>query len=383
MKIINRVRFEVLGAATTMSIVAAGLTPALGQVTYQRLRPFGFVELCSTYPSGSLVEGTNGALYGVSEGGGEAEQGTLFRLNKDGTGFTILRSFHGTNCDGSSPEGGLCLAGNGSLYGVTWAGGCSNLGTLFRIDLDGGNYSVLRSFAGSGDDGAQPFGGLVQAGNGRLYGTTTKGGQHNLGTVFCLNLDGNGYRVLRSFTGTNGDGAQPSAAPVQASDGALYGTTYSGGSNNLGTVFTLHLDGSGYQVLRSFSGTQGDGAQPRASLVQGSDGAFYGTTCQGGSANQGTIFRLYPDGTGYSVIKTFTGSEDANPLAPLILATNGVLYGTTRGGVNDLNGTVFRNQPGRQRLPGAEDLPGTGARRRPARASSCSGKRRRLIWDDL
>jgi uncharacterized repeat protein (TIGR03803 family) len=329
-----------------IAALAASLAPACGQFAYQRLKSFGFADLICACPMGGLVEGTNGALYGMSDGGGEAEQGTVFCINKDGSGFTVLWSFSGTNGDGAIPDTGLCLAANGSLYGATGSGGTSNQGTLFRIDQDGSNYAVLRSFTGLGGDGAGYGGSLIQAGDGLLYGTTSQGGDQNLGTVFCLQLDGSGYRVLKSFAGSPEDGANPTlAGVVQGADGRLYGTTQAGGSNNMGTVFSLNPDGSAYEVLRSLTGAKGDGARPQTALVQGGDGMFYGTTYAGGSANKGTLFRLQPDGSGYAVILQFNGSDGANPSASLIFGTNGVLYGTTtRGGAGD-NGAVFRINP--------------------------------------
>jgi uncharacterized repeat protein (TIGR03803 family) len=345
MKTINRIRLGVLWVAATIGILMAGPLPVLGQFTYQRLRTFGFIESTVTQPEGNLVEGTNGAFYGVSAGGGETENGTLYRLNKDGSGLAILRSFSGTNGDGTSPYGGLCLAKNGSLYGTTWSGGYSNLGTVFRIDQDGNNYAALRSFTGYGGDGASPAGGLVQATNGLLYGMTYGGGGHGLGTVFSMHLDGSGYQVLKRFAGGNGDGAQPWGALVQGANGMLYGTSALGGGNNLGTVFTLNLDGTGYQVLRSFTGAPGDGAKPYARVTQGSDGVLYGTTDAGGAANAGTVFRIKPDGTDYSVIHQFANSEGADPFSPLIFGSNGALYGATQMGGPYSNGTIFRINP--------------------------------------
>jgi len=329
--------------AGTIGILVAALSPALGQFAYERLRTFGLAGLISTDPL-SLTEGTNGVLYGLANGGGRAELGTVFRLNKDGSGFTNLYSFSGTNGDGASPGVGLILAANGSFYGTTYGGGYSNLGTVFRIDHDGSHYAVLKSFGQAGD-GAEPAGGLIQASNGALYGTTLQGGGHNLGTVFSINTDGSGYLVLKDFAGGSGDGAEPWGALVQGADGRLYGTTTLGGSNNLGTVFKLDLAGGGYQVLRSFTGKLGDGSKPNAALAQGSDGALYGTTAAGGAANQGTVFRINQDGTGYSVLHQFDKRDGANPYAPPIFGTNGVLYGTTRAGGAYSNGTVFRINP--------------------------------------
>jgi uncharacterized repeat protein (TIGR03803 family) len=341
----SRIHLQALPLVAAAALLVANPAPTLSQVVYQGLRTFCFVELSSASPSGPLTEGTNGALYGVSLGGGQTEDGTLFRLNKDGSGFAILRSFTGTNGDGTGPAGGLLLASNGLLFGTTFSGGYSNVGTVFRTGQDGSNYTVIKTFTGNAGDGASPSCTLMQAGNGALYGTTSAGGDYNMGTVFRINGDGSGYLVLKSFAGGTGDGAQPHGALVQGTNGMLLGTTALGGTSNQGTIFTLDLEGNGYQIISSFGGALGDGAQPYAGPVQGSDAALYGTTMHGGFTNQGTAFRLFQDGSGYQVIRRFTGSDGANPLAPLIFGTNGMLYGTTFNGGAYANGTVFEVDP--------------------------------------
>ncbi len=324
----------------------SSVTPVSAQAVYQRLRAFGFLELSSAIADAPLTEGTNGMLYGLSVAGGQYQNGTVFRLNKDGSGFSVIKSFSGTNGDGIYPgRAGLLLATNGFLYGTTATGGSSNLGTIFRIDHSGSNYTVLKSFTGSGGEGKSPTTALVQAANGMLFGTTFAGGDSNAGTIFRINLDAGDYATLRSFNGGTSDGAAPSGALVQATNGMLFGTTSQGGTTNQGTVFTINLNGDGYQVLKSFMGTPADGSQPRAALVQGTDSLLYGTTYAGGTSNLGTVFYLNQNGSGYQVIKNFVGTNGANPSAPLVLATNGVFYGTTLNGGTFGKGCVFQINP--------------------------------------
>src|SRR5439155_18572750 len=154
--------------------------------------------------------------------------------------------------------------------------------------------SVLRRFTAVGGDGENPDGALVQGSDGALYGTTYSGGSNSVGTIFWLATNGTAYSVLHSFASTTGDGQRPRAALVEGWDGALYGTTYSGGGSSVGALFTLSKDGNGYRILRSFSNTGGDGQNPRGDLVIGSDGAFYGTTWAGGQLGVGTVFRIIP-----------------------------------------------------------------------------------------
>jgi uncharacterized repeat protein (TIGR03803 family) len=368
-----------------------------GQPMVQRLHSFGSAD--GPYPSGALVQVGSSSLYGIASGGTN-NQGSVFKLNADGTDFKTVYDFKGGE-DGGAPAGGLLLGRDGVLYGVTWTGGINSNGAVFKLNPDGSGYAVLHSFAGGPDDGVQPRAGLVQGSDGRLYGTTAYGGTNYYqdalgeagtvfglnpdgtgyavlynfqgylgddgsfptarllqgrdgalygttelggfaigysgeGTVFALKTDGTGYTVLHSFAGSPYDGAGPEAGLVQGSDGALYGTTYS-------TVFKMNPDGSGWTVLHTFGVSPGDGSVPEAELVQGRDGAFYGTTTGGGSNGHGTVFKMNGDGTGYTVLYSFSGGADgADPSARLVQGNDGAFYGTTSGG-GDLNlGTIFR-----------------------------------------
>jgi len=241
-----------------------------------------------------------------------------------GAVFTSLYSFSGTN-DGANPRAGLVQGSDGNLYGTTVGGGTNNLGTVFKISTSGALTS-LYSFTGT-NDGANPYASLVQGSDGNFYGTTETGGTNNLGAVFKITTNGV-LTSLYSFEGTN-DGTNPHAGLVQGSDGNLYGTTGSGGTNNLGAVFKITTNGV-LTSLYSFEGTN-DGANPYAPLVQGSDGNFYGTTEAGGTNDLGTVFKITTNGALTSVY-SFTGVADgAYPLAGLVQGSDGNLYGTTAG----------------------------------------------------
>ena len=202
------------------------------------------------------------------------------------------------------------------------------------------NEVVLHSFSGaSTHDGSSPYGGLVLGADGVFYGATWSGGTIAAGTVFRINADGSGYAVLRSFTWSP-DGEGPCGSLIQGSDGAFYGETQFGGTSNQGSVFMINTNGTVYKELYSFTNTP-DGANPDGSLVQGGDGALYGTTAYGGITNAGTVFKISTDGSGYSVLHSFTNTPDgSNPLTGLTLGMDGALYGVSGGGVN-LVGTVF------------------------------------------
>ena len=215
------------------------------------------------------------------------DNGVVFKVNTDGSGYTVLKNFTGS--DGSSPQAGLVLAGS-TLYGTTYWGGNSNNGAVFRVNTDGSGYAVLKSFTGS--DGANPQAGLVLVGS-TLYGTTGSGGSSDDGVVFKVKTDGSDYEVLKHFSGS--DGADPQAGLISAGS-MLYGTTEYGGTsdptnypNGAGVVFEMNVDGSSYMVLRYFTGS--DGANPQADLVL-ADGTLYGTTSGGGDFGCGAVFSL-------------------------------------------------------------------------------------------
>ena len=199
--------------------------------------------------------------------------------------------------------------------------------TFFSSATAQTNFTILKSFM-SAPDGAVPYGGLAADTNGMLYGTTVAGGLSqsgisNQGTIFAMNQDGSGYVTLKSFDGTNG--GFPYAGLLLSTNGSFYGTTYGGGTSNFGTVFAINRDGSGFAVLHSFTGST-DGKNPEAGLIEGNDGALYGTTSFADSSTRGTIFKLNKNGSGYSVLHTFTGNPDGQqPEDKLLQGSDGAL----------------------------------------------------------
>jgi uncharacterized repeat protein (TIGR03803 family) len=253
--------------------------------------------------------------------------------------LTILYSFGGGN-DGANPYGNLIQASDGSLYGMTPSGGASGAGTVFKITT-AGVETVLYSFAG-GTDGGSPAGSLVEANDGNLYGTTNGVGANGVGTVFRITPNGV-ETVLHSFAGAN-DGAHPKGSLIQGSDGNLYGMTAAGGAGGGGVVFRITLAGV-VTVLHSFTGEPADGYAPSGSLIQAADGDFYGTTS--GPA-YGTVFTITAAGV-EKVLYAFAGGSDGLvPFGSLIQLSDGNLYGTTSGGLaivgSNANqfGTVFK-----------------------------------------
>ncbi|MEI8045677.1 MAG: choice-of-anchor tandem repeat GloVer-containing protein, partial [Verrucomicrobiota bacterium] len=313
------------------------------------------------HPEAGLTLSSN-RLYGAMSAGGLAGSGTIFAVNTDGSGFTNLHSFGNlavgwnTNEDGATPRRRLVLGGD-ELYGTAIFGGTEDMGsgTVFKLRTDGSGFRTLHSFSFAATNGHTPNG-LTLSGN-TLYGTTQYGSSNYNGSVFRINTDGSGFACIYSFSAgaynpgdwsyLNMDGAYPEAAPV-AADGLLYGTTTQGGKG-AGTVFKLNPDGTGFTVLHSF--TNGDGSAPRGELLR-SGSALYGTTYAGGGGGSGTVFRLNTNGSGFATLYSFSASADegltgvstnsdgANPSGPLLLS-GGVLYGTTRNGGTGGSGTLF------------------------------------------
>ncbi|MFZ0030884.1 MAG: choice-of-anchor tandem repeat GloVer-containing protein [Candidatus Cybelea sp.] len=270
--------------------------------------------------------------------------------NAGASSYKVLYNFHGR--DGSGPVANL-IAINGTLYGTTTEGGTHGLssrdGVVFSITTSG-KEQVLHDFGATRDDGTYPQASLIEV-NGTLYGTTGLGNPYNTGTVYRITTSGE-ERVLYSFGEFGPDGMGPSASLINV-NGTLYSTTNSGGSSNLGTVFSVTTDGKA-QIVHSFGHPYRTDGQIPASRLLDVNGTLYGTTYQGGiygrgnhcgssapCPGDGTVFSVSPAGK-VRVLHSFgNGSDGVYPEAGLI-RVNGTLYGTTaQGGETYSCGTVF------------------------------------------
>src|ERR1035441_1089833 len=365
MKPFTKNPFLVSALVASLGLISAGRVTAQTFTTLHRCTNVstnsfgGYTNSDGVGPSAGLILSGN-TLYGTAFQGGSSGLGTVFKVNKDGTGFTNLYSFSAasfdddgnyTNSDGTGPYAGLILSGN-TLYGTAAFGGNGGNGTVFALNTNGTGFTNLHSFTAldsatqsTNSDGANPFAGLILSGN-TLYGTAYYGGSSGSGTVFALNTNGSGFKTLHSFTTsvrpyyTNSDGAKPDAGLI-LSGNTLYGTAQEGGSSGGGTVFALNTNGSGFTVVFGFTNylTTGDG--PVAELIL-SGSTLYGTTEDGGSSGSGgTVFALNTNGSGFKILYNFTyGSDGERPQSGLVLSGN-TLYGTTvEGGTND-SGTMF------------------------------------------
>lgn len=315
-------------------------------------------------PFAGLLLAPDGNFYGTTTNGGQDVAGTVFKITQGGT-VTTLYSFcpQGLPCtSGGSPYGGLVQTSDGNFYGTTAWGGTNtacylNCGTVFKI-TSAGALTTLANFCVDTPCNfysADPYGALVLGTDGNFYGTTYYGGGENCngayptcGTVFKVTPGGT-LTTLHSFEGN--DGGNPAGGLVQGADGNFYGTTSAFGANGGGTLFKITSGGT-LTTLYNFCSPPGcaGGGSPFGTLLQATDGNFYGTTY--GSVETcnpegtcGTIFQITPGGT-LTTLFQLDNTDGGYPRGGLVQATNGILYGTTSAG-GDLScaasgcGTVF------------------------------------------
>jgi uncharacterized repeat protein (TIGR03803 family) len=322
----------------------------VGCGTVFRITPKGKLEtlysFCSqatcadgAQPVGGLVQAIDGNFYGTTEIGGTNGYGTIFKITSRGQ-LTTLHSFNPTN-NGFYPYAALVQGTDGNFYGTT-AGqqgqnsNCSNdaCGTVFKI-TPSGKLTTLHRF--NFTDGAFPTAALLQGTDGNFYGTTNKGGRNGspycCGTVFEISPAGK-LTTLHRFCSKADctDGLTPYAALVQVANGNFYGTTVGGGLYDWGTVFRITPSGK-LTTLYSFCSRTNcaDGQGPAAGLVQATDGNFYGTTFEGGAYGRGTLFKITPSGK-LTILHSFDSTDGATPIEALVQGTDGNFYGTTSAG---------------------------------------------------
>jgi uncharacterized repeat protein (TIGR03803 family) len=323
-----------------------------GDGTAFRVTSAGTIEIMdmisNSAPESGMVLASNQDFYGTAADGGVYGYGSVFRITPARV-LTTLYSFCATGlpcADGFTPNFGLVEGIDGNFYGTTAIGGPENdlcpsgCGTIFEI-TPAATLVTLYRFCSVGAclDGAIPYASLVQGIDGSFYGTTEGGGDstecegEGCGTVFKITPTGR-LITLYSF-GDGADGYAPSAGLIQATDGNFYGTTQYGGANfGDGTVFRITPDGA-LTTLYTFGPGNSfvDGGYPAATLVQGTDGNLYGSTRDGGGADDGTIFMITTQGV-LTTLHSFGNTDGANPESALVQATSGRFYGITHDGGN-------------------------------------------------
>jgi uncharacterized repeat protein (TIGR03803 family) len=276
----------------------------------------------------------NSTLYGTSNNGGSDDKGTIFKVNEDGSNYQVLHSFTGSpspslNPDGMFAQGGLAVGGS-NLYGMTYFGGLNGNGCIYSIGADGTQFNVIHSF-----DKSKEGGGLydeVAVDGSTLYGTTYGG------AIFKLNVDGSNFNYVRPFPS---DCYGPLGG-MTLGGSTLYGMCrWGAGSSNAGGIFKINTDLSGFEIIHRFTGGANDGLGPDSNALTLSGSTLYGVTDYGGSKNGGTIFKINVDGSGFQVLRSFEAIN--RPTGDLTLIGS-MLYGI--GGYSiyqiDMNGDNFK-----------------------------------------
>jgi len=293
-------------------------------------------------PDGILTLSIAGdTLFGMTQNGGKYSTGSVFYITYGNGGYDTLHSFTNGN-DGGAPQGSLTLIGK-RLYGMAFGGGINNKGVIFSIKTNGTGYDTLHSF-GWAIDGykGSPIGSLTLSASGTtLYGMTIHGGIYGYGNIFSINVN-TGYDTLYSFSNSDDGGRPYGNLTLSATGDTLFGMTSSGGLNNDGVIFSIKANGTGYDTLHSFGYTT-DGGSPHGSLTRVGN-VLYGITSEGGQYNDGIIFHINSDGTGYDTLHNFGSSIDyggGNAQGSLTLSPSGKFYGVTYNGGYQNYGSIF------------------------------------------
>jgi len=287
---------------------------------------------------GSFVEASNAKLYGMTSEGGANDLGVLFEYDPATNIYTKKLDFNGTVL-GGYPHGSLIEAGNGKLYGMTSQGGVNNDGVLFEYDPATSTYTKKFDFDGA-TTGSKPYGSLIEAGNGKLYGMTYEGGIRDRGVLFEYNPATDTYTKKLDFD-NSATGRRPDGSLIEAGNGKLYGMTTFGGVNNDGVLFEYNPVTDTYTKKFDFDGSA-TGARPYGSLLEAGNGKLYGMTAGGGANNDGVLFEYDPIADIYTKKLDFDGTDKGkNPTGFLIEVNNDKLYGLTRNGGSLDKGVLF------------------------------------------
>lgn len=287
---------------------------------------------------GELAVGSNGTFYGFAvQNSGLL---SLFSYNVNSQVAVNLIDFELTP-DGGYPSGGVTLA-NSKLYGLTSHGGVNNLGVLYDFDPATGNYNKVVDFDGT-SNGSKASGTLLLATNNFLYGTTTNGGNNNEGIFFSLDPSTNVFTKIIDFNSTS-TGAIPNGSPIQAANGKIYGTTNQGGVNNKGVIYEYDIISNTLNPVFDFNTATGE--LPLAGLLKAQNGLLYGTTTAGGDSSSGVLFQFDPNTNTYTLLENFHNfSTGRAPATVLTEGVNNKLYGTCRLSAPGGYGTFYEFDP--------------------------------------
>ncbi len=307
---------------------------------------YDFVQLSGGHPKGILSLASGNRFVGNTYDGGPGGYGTVFTINTDGTNFlsTGIYDFFGV---GANPVGGLIFSSSqNKYYGLTSNGGITSNGMLVSVDATNFDLTGVFSFNDAGVDGGFPIGGIIKGSNGRVYGTTSKGGANGLGTAFQLDANGNNFIKMAEFI-YDTIGSDPRGSLVETSNGKFIGMAYSGGLFGFGSIYeidpTLPAPSTPVQKLALSSGL---GTYPRGGLIKANNGKYYGLTSSGGANSNGVLFEYNPTTNNYIIRHEFSSLINGSaPIGDLVQAANGSLYGFTTGGGANTGGVIFKYNP--------------------------------------
>ncbi len=299
--------------------------------TNSTIHSFGNVP--EGYNPDGIIRTPNGVLYGIARNGGSEGGGTLFKMNADGSAFSVVKDFTGNN--GQSPVGQLLYASDGRLYGVcknSGGSGSSDSMLIYGIDVTGNNYLVLHIFDTKTDGGLIPE--LAESSSGEIAGLIApSSGIPPPPKIYKLNKNGTGFTILKTLSLTGTDGFSPKHGLV-CFNGYFYGVTTQGGIGpagfEAGSIFRIKEDGSNFSVIKYFISGGSDGSKPQGGLTLGSNNKLYGVTFNGGSNGKGTAFALNPSDLTFQVIFNFGGGKEISPISKFTEASDGKLYIASR-----------------------------------------------------
>ena len=344
------------GAGTVFQVTPAGVHTVLYNFT-------GGADGGEPYKGVTLD--SRGNLYGTAVVGGlysgaciDTSCGVVYKLSRSGGSWTqtVIYSFTGGN-DGYGPGSPVVFDKSGNLYGMTPTGGADGFGTVFQLMPTASGpwkFHLLHTFTGGADGSSASAGRLLIDAAGNIFGVATTGGKYGNGTAFEIQpLSSGGWKfsLLYAFKGQP-DAVFPYSGLVADNQGNLYGTSFYGGANGLGSVYRLSYRNGSWResVLYGFqAGT--DGNSPAGTLVSDGMGNLYGTTTAGGAANCacGTIFKLTPGSNGWteSVVHSFSNSPDGStPYSGLVSDHAGNFYGASAaGGDSNGDGSIYLFTP--------------------------------------
>ena len=291
---------------------------------------FSSTSFLPNAPAGGILI-NNDIIYKVTQSGGANNYGAVYSIHIDGTGFTNLHSFDGT--DGSNPISPLLLVGS-KLYGSTQSDSVYGSGILFSIETNGSNYEILHLFdPNTANEGAYPMGQLVESG-GLIYGVTMRGGSSDGGTIYSVKLSDRSYTQLYHFSGNSNSMGPEGGLIIDGTN--IYGMTPWGGTNEMGTVFRFQIGSGNFSTLYEFTNEE----RPSGRLVI-VGGLIYGFAT-GFKYSAGSLFTINTDGSDMTTHYTFSKGVDGWHINGAPVIDSGFVYGTSMDGGDNDYGTIFK-----------------------------------------